>query len=189
MVFIDINLGLLLITCRSNQGFAMARLFAITPTRDDFAQAVLSDIRAGIYDAAVLREENTGRPYALFAPMTPEQIASARSLSFSRKQPFYREGDFSATFARTPAEFEKTRLFIGNNFDGARLATGSLDSCAFFGIHYMSSEVWTEELDGKYKLTLTAKFRKLSSNSVSSGHENACEDIRAKSNYLRHLNI
>lgn len=163
----------------------MARLFAITPTHDDFAQAVLSDIRAVIYDAAVLLAADTGRPYALMAPMNAEQASSARSLSFGRKQAFYSEGDFSGALARDPSQFQRTRLFVGKYSDGVKLATGSLDSCAFFGIHYVSSRVWTEKLDGEYKMTLTAKFKKLSSDPLAPAHIETRDHLRNKSIYVR----
>lgn len=59
----------------------MARLLAIKPRTEDFAQAVMTDIKAGIYDAAVLITPVSEKPYALLAPMTRDQVYAARNAS------------------------------------------------------------------------------------------------------------
>lgn len=166
----------------------MSRLFAITPRRDDFARAVLTDIKAGIYDAAVLLAEGSQKPYALLAPMSPEQVSSARSISYGRKQRFYSEGDYDAAIARNPAMFENTRLVVGKSHMGT-IATGSLDCCAFFGIHYPSSRVWTESLDTEYKFFLSSGFKKASAKEISPDHEAVQAELRERSAYLRHYKL
>lgn len=162
----------------------MAKLLALTLRNDHFMPIIMSDIKEGVYDAALLLDPVKSQPYALMAPFDDEQINAARSVSWGRKQRFYLEKPFAPDDALQPELFQNTRLIVGKQSGGGAVALGSLDCCAFFNVHYPSSAIWTEALDVQYKLSLTSGFMRATRNPT---HEQLQVQTRLAegSSYLR----
>jgi hypothetical protein len=167
----------------------MARLLAINPRTENFAQAVMADIKANIYDAAILITPVTEKPYALLAPMTQDQIYAARNASGSRKHRFYREHEFNLDLARDVKAFNQTRLFVDISKKESAIALGSLDCCVFFGVHYRSSRVWNETTDIESRISLSSGFRSAVWDDFTTDQKLQQRNLRQNSLYIKGLNL
>jgi hypothetical protein len=167
----------------------MARLLAITPKTDHFAKAVIADIKAGIYDAAVLVTPETQKPYALLAPITEEQVNAAKDASRGRRHRFYCEQEFRPELALDSGAFSTTRLLVDNSTKGSAIGLGSLDCCVFFGIYFVSSRVWNEKVDTECQITLSSGFRRAVRGGFSESQKQDQKVLRENSLYLSGLNL
>jgi hypothetical protein len=167
----------------------VARLLAIKPRTENFAQAVLTDIKTGIYDAAILITPVTEKPYALMAPLTRDQVYAARNASGSRKHSFYCEHEFNLDLAQDVKAYSQTRLFVDVSKGEGAIALGSLDCCAFFGIHFPTSRVWNETVDVESRISLSSGFRSAVWDKFTSSQKLQQRNLLENSLYVRSLNL